>query len=1003
MKKLYLLLFLICLSTSLLAQKNVTITGYIFDNTTNRPLPYVNIGFIEKAVGTVSDEDGKFWLTYNTHKISSDDILQISSLGYKTIKIKASKFYGTIAKSNTIYLTPMPYALDQVVISNEERRIKRVGSSKKKENSIGYWLNKEALGGEIATKINITHRNSKLHNLKFYVVKNNSGSIKVRINIYRYNNGTPGENILKTNIYHTISKPFGEEEIDLEPYNIVVHDNIVVSIELVKVFGTYIDFEFAASRFKGISFTRHLSQDKWKKYDNLMAFSLKTSYPIKRDTDKVIARTFPKKITLYWDTSLSMKNRNLKRETDLIKRYLKKLKNVSVEVIKFSTNPQEPKLFLVKNGNTETLVNYLEFSNYDGATNYAKILKENAFEAETILVFTDGNENFEPLKQLVYVPTFYINSLASANHVKLQEEAFYADGYYINLLKTDSKTGLELLLKEVKDKETYVVKPLKRNGNIYGTIKSDSLLIYGATIRVKNTLREVTPDTNGNYRINAKAGDVLIINAFGMLEKQVQISDNNKIDIELKPDGELLDEVLLEGKSKKEERIVETPYGKKSFDAVGFAFDEITKEEITPGHYNIEDILAKIPGIISLGTGSGRRFIFARNLSASITLDVAPIIVIDDIIYYQSAGLDKLPPIDTQNIESVVAVKSVIGTNKYGSAGAYGAIVIKTQATSFNWIKVEKKKPSALITGNDYEEDIPLINTNQTKPTYISQLENAISYKNAIAIYKQQRAPLSITYYINVSNYFQRWNKDYALNILSNIAVIAKDNPKALRTLAYKFEENNKLEEARYIYERIVILKPKDAQSYRDLALVYQQTGAYKKAIKLYGQMLNNQIEGVDFSGLQQPIVSELKHLLSLHRSKVDITGIDTEFLKANFKYDLRIVFDWNDTNTEFEVQFVNPKKKYYKWSQTKLDNRERMIDGITKGDYTEEFIIDDDEVGEWLINIETLNKEAKLNPTYLKYTVYKNYGLASETKVVKVINLNDCNPKITFDKLRFQ
>jgi cytoskeletal protein CcmA (bactofilin family) len=1003
MKKLCFLLFSICLSTSLLAQKNVTITGYIFDNTTNLTLPYVNIGFVEKAVGTVSDEDGKFWLTYNTHKISSDDILQISSIGYKTIKIKASKFYGTITKSNTIYLTPMPYALDEVVISNEERRIKRVGSSKKKEYSIGYWLNKEALGGEIATKINITHKNSKLHNLKFYVVKNNSGSIKVRINIYRYNNGTPGENILKTNIYHTISKPFGEEEIDLEPYNIVVHDNIVVSIELVKVFGTYIDFEFAASRFKGISFTRHLSQDKWKKYDNLMAFSLKTSYPIKRKTDKVIARTFPKKITLYWDTSLSMKNRNLKRETDLIKRYLKKLKNTSVEVIKFSTNPQEPKLFLVKNGNTEALVNYLESSNYDGATNYAKILKENVFEAETILVFTDGDENFEPLKQLVYVPTFYINSLASANHVKLQEEASYADGYYINLLKTDSKTGLELLLKEVEDEETYVVKLLKRDGNIYGTIKSDSLLIYGATIRVKNTLREVTPDTNGNYRINAKVGDILIINAFGMLEKQVQISDNNKIDIELKPDGELLDEVLLEGKSKKEERIVETPYGKKSFDAVTFAVDGITNKDISSSHQTLDQVIAKLPGVIISGIGSNKRYSLPRRMGSSFLQDTNPIIIIDDITYFQEDGLDNLPPIDMQLVESVQVLKSLASTNKYGSAGAYGAIVIKTQATSFNWIKVEKKKPSALITGNNYEEDNPLINANQTKPNYISKLENAVSYKNALAIYKQQRTPLSIPYYINVSDYFQRWDKDYALNILSNIAVIAKINPKALRTLAYKFEENNKLEEARYIYERIAILRPKEAQSYRDLALIYQQTGAYKKAMKLYGQMLNNTIEGVDFSGLQQPIVSELKHLLSLHRSKVDITGIAPEFSNANFKYDLRIIFDWNDPNTEFEVQFVNPQKKYFKWSQTKLENRERMIDGITKGYHTEEFIIDDDEDGEWLINIETLNKEAKRNPTYLKYTVYKNYGLASETKVVKVINLNDCNPKITFDRLKYQ
>jgi len=193
MNKLLTLLFSFCFITTLFSQNGITISGYIIDIETNLPLPYVNIGFIEKSVGTVSDENGKFWLTFDTRKINLDDVLQISSLGYETIKVKASKFYGTISKDNKIYLKSNPYALDEVVILNDERKEKRVGSSKIKENSIGYWLNKEALGGEIATKINIKNKNSKLLDLKFQVIKNNSGSIKVRVNIYEYNNGMPGK------------------------------------------------------------------------------------------------------------------------------------------------------------------------------------------------------------------------------------------------------------------------------------------------------------------------------------------------------------------------------------------------------------------------------------------------------------------------------------------------------------------------------------------------------------------------------------------------------------------------------------------------------------------------------------------------------------------------------------------------------------------------------------------------------------------------------------------
>ena len=43
--------------------------------------------------------------------------------------------------------------------------------------------------------------------------------------------------------------------------------------------------------------------------------------------------------------------------------------------------------------------------------------------------------------------------------------------------------------------------------------------------------------------------------------------------------------------------------------------------------------------------------------------------------------------------------------------------------------------------------------------------------------------------------------------------------------------------------------------------------------------------------------------------------------------------------------------------------------------DNTEEFIIEKSDKGKWLINIENYTIQDESNPTYIKYTVFKNYG----------------------------
>ena len=339
-------------------------------------------------------------------------------------------------------------------------------------------------------------------------------------------------------------------------------------------------------------------------------------------------------------------------------------------------------------------------------------------------------------------------------------------------------------------------------------------------------------------------------------------------------------------------------------------------------------------------------------------------------------------------------------TNKYGTIGRGGVIVIRTK--TYSGTKTEKPKKSALAKDNDYKEQIQFMDRVAKKPIYITVLEKANSYKEALTIYDQQKLQteqVGIPFYLDVSNYFIRWDKDFANSILSNIGEFAFKSPKALKTLAYRYEELKKSEEAKLIYQRIAVLQPKDAQSYRDLANIYIETGNYKEAMHLYKKMLYNQIDGVDFTDLQKTIESEIKHLVTVHRTKVNFKGLPSDYLTANFKYDTRIVFEWNDPYAEFELQFVNPQKKFFKWSHTKQDNQERMLDEIKNGYFTEEYIIDDEKPGEWIINIQSFNEEESVNPTYLKYTIYNNYGLANETRKVKVIKLSQLEQKVTLDK----
>ena len=84
----------------------IKIDAKLLDQQTKQPIAYANIGFVEKGIGTVSNEKGEFSLVYDEDKVGENEILQISVLGYETLTATKKQFERFLTNTSRIFLKP---------------------------------------------------------------------------------------------------------------------------------------------------------------------------------------------------------------------------------------------------------------------------------------------------------------------------------------------------------------------------------------------------------------------------------------------------------------------------------------------------------------------------------------------------------------------------------------------------------------------------------------------------------------------------------------------------------------------------------------------------------------------------------------------------------------------------------------------------------------------------------------------------------------------------------
>ena len=546
---------------------------------------------------------------------------------------------------------------------------------------------------------------------------------------------------------------------------------------------------------------------------------------------------------------------------------------------------------------------------------------------------------------------------------------------------------------------------------IKGVVTDGTSPIKNVSIAVQGNDGTVGVKTNneGRYEIMAQPSDVLMFEYGGLQSIEIVIEDVTRIlNIEMYPRVEELDEVVVKGSNRKSQKELQAEYATNK-NLLKTAFGILDKET-APGNVRmlhsdeINDISLcvldivrnEFPGVKVFGDCIRGGFIVIRGAN-SINADLRAIYDVDGQIL-----TDTPIWIAPAAIERIAVLNSLALTNRYGLIGAPGVIVINT--------KVDVNNASnnifdlARLRNNLYQNDaIGITTQKENLPKYIKALDNSANLVAAKETYETNRLLYqnSPYYFVDSYAYFKSVGADkFAKIIIADQQYLFEDNPVYAKALAYQLDAYGEAELSKDAYEKIFILRPSYAQSYRDLANSYKLAGNYKKSASMYARynyLLDEEFIKADGVGIQPVMEREFDNLLALDKDK--LFERSKSIVRSDKYLDFegtRLFFEWNDSEAEFELQFVNPEKHYYVYKHTQESNPQRIKDEKLKGYSSEEFLMDGSLPGTWQVNVNYKGNK-KLEPTYLKVTTYYNYGELSQKEKVEVfrLRLKNVNQKL--------
>lgn len=210
---------------------------------------------------------------------------------------------------------------------------------------------------------------------------------------------------------------------------------------------------------------------------------------------------------------------------------------------------------------------------------------------------------------------------------------------------------------------------MQAESQIHGTVTdANGEPLIGATVMVKGTQKGTATDIDGNYALNAKPGDIIVVSYIGYIPSEVKVGNNPVINIELQENNENLEELVVVG------------YGVQKKKLVTGATLQVSGDQIASMNTSnaLSAMQSSAPGvqITQSSTQPGKGF--KVNIRGVGTIgESSPLLVIDGIV--SGTANDGLNGINPNDIETIDVLKDAASAAIYGARAANGVILVTTK------------------------------------------------------------------------------------------------------------------------------------------------------------------------------------------------------------------------------------------------------------------------------------------------------------------------------------
>ena len=565
---------------------------------------------------------------------------------------------------------------------------------------------------------------------------------------------------------------------------------------------------------------------------------------------------------------------------------------------------------------------------------------------------------------------------------------------------------------------------------VMGKVTDGKNPVENVNIKVIDGQNATTTDQEGRYEIEVSAGDVLQYSYTGLRTIKIKIEDVTRIlNPVMVPDVTELEEVTVAASKRRSQKdmeedysinknIIRTAWGFLDADRAAGNVRLLNEDEINPISLCILDLLrnrfpgvqvtgscttgAQTPGIGDIGQNrlqiGGQVRIRPGN---SLVSSLPAVFDIDGQIFR-----DVPIWLDVNRIKRIAILNNLATTASYGSLGAGGVVVINTISGSPNnddFVDRARLK-------NNYADGKELSRAEVAKnaPTYMKEFMASSSFEASKAIFEKHHKTYSNSPYFLLDAYthfVDAHNElDYADGIIEDYYQPYANNPVLMKALAYTYESQQRYKMANEAYKEVFILRPNYVQSYMDMANSYRNIREPKQAASMYARyeyLIDEGFLEQDTVGFGPIISREFNNLLMLNKDAVVEGRKAKKLFVAEEEFNgTRLVFEWNDGEAEFDLQFVNPENQYYKWKHNMFDSPDAIESEKNFGYNVKEYLVDGSLPGTWQVNINYQGNKS-LTPTYLKATIYYDYGSITQRKEVKVFKLTLKNVNQELFKLK--